>query len=153
MGYDKLISFLSKNLQNNCIEELFINDDTNGRIIANHIFFDINFIIYSCTSIIEDEVNEIIKLIFSLAYTDYNIIINKLETIINRPHWKNIKLNITNTLDGPCQENIVKKFINFLNLSDGISNINKLLYWKILFKLDTMINKIHVLDYIKSIKK
>lgn len=151
MGYDKLISFLSKNLQNNCIEELFINDDTNGRIIANHIFFDINFIIYSCTSIIEDEVNEIIKLIFSLVYTDYNIIINKLETIINRPHWKNIKLNITTTLDGPCQENIVKKFINFLNLSDGISNINKLLYWKILFKLDTMINKIHVLDYIKSI--
>ena len=148
MGYDKLISFFNKNLPNVCIKELFIHDDTEGTIVSNHIFFDINFIIYSCINIIEREINNIIKIIFSLPYTDNNIINDKLENILYQKHWQKINLNISDTLDGNNQEEIIKKLINFLNTSD---NINKLLYWNILFKLEFMIKKIHVEKYIKSI--
>ena len=150
MGYDKLISFFTKNLQNYGIEEIFPSKE-NNRVIANHIFFDINFIIYSCTAIVEDEINEIIKLIFSLAYTDYDIIVDKLEKIIDQPHWNNIKINLKKTLDGTSQEQIINNFLNFLNESDDLSNIYKLLFWHILFKLEKMINEIHIASYIKSI--
>ena len=154
MGYDKLISFFSKNLPNVCIKELFVNNDTEGNIVSNHIFFDISFIIYTCINIIEKEINNIIKIIFSLPYTDNDIINDKLKNILYQKHWKKINLDISDTLDGNNQEEIIKKLINFLNATDDInkiSNINKLLYWNILFKLEFMIKKIHVEEYIKSI--
>lgn len=74
MGFDKLTGFLNKNLQN-CIEQIFYNKNSKGVFVANHIFFDINFIIYLCISILEDDINNIIKYILALKYSNKDIII------------------------------------------------------------------------------
>ena len=63
MGYDKLVSFFSKNLGNNCINQVFIKNDSKGLYLANHIFFDIQFIIYLCINKIENDIKYIIKLL------------------------------------------------------------------------------------------
>ena len=83
-----------------------------------------------------------------MPYTDHTIINDKIKNILYQKHWQKINVNILETLDGDNQEEIIKRLFNFLYTSD---NINKLLYWKILFKLEFMIKKIHVVDFIKSI--
>ena len=49
MGYDKLLSFFTKNLSNNIIEDLY-----KPTIVANHIYFDMNFLVYSSIFNIEN---------------------------------------------------------------------------------------------------
>ena len=73
MGLERFIGFLTRNLSYNCLEELDINNSLK-KILCNHIFFDLNFIIYYCLLELEEEVNNILKLIFSLQF-------NKLEHI------------------------------------------------------------------------
>jgi len=73
MGFDKLISFFNKNFSN-INEELF----DIPQVVANHVYFDMNFLIYNCISELEKEINKIIMIILGVSYTDINIINQKL---------------------------------------------------------------------------
>ena len=70
MGFEKLINFLSRNLSYNTIEELVLENSAK-KVLANHVIFDINFVIYNCIVELEEEINDIIKIIFSLQF-NYN---------------------------------------------------------------------------------
>lgn len=61
MGYDKFVSFLTKNLSNKCYDELYPLENIEGFIVSKYIFFDINFIIYKCINKVENDINELIK--------------------------------------------------------------------------------------------
>lgn len=61
MGYDKFVSFLTKNLSNKCYDELYPLENIEGIIVSKYIFFDINFIIYKCINKVENDINELIK--------------------------------------------------------------------------------------------
>ena len=63
MGYDKFVSFLSKNLTNKCYDDIYPLRNIEGSVISKYIYFDINFIIYKCINIVEDNVNDLIKVL------------------------------------------------------------------------------------------
>ena len=73
MGSDKILNFLVKNIGYNSIDKIYIDDDYDkGLYICNHIFFDIQFIIYICINLIEHDINYIIKILCGLLYNDKN---------------------------------------------------------------------------------
>lgn len=145
MGYDKLVSFFSKNLGNNCINQVFIKNDSKGLYLANHIFFDIQFIIYLCINTIENDINYIIKLLSGLQYNDNKLIIKKIKMILNKPYWTKINLNLN--FDGENENLIIENFIKNINES----YIDVLLYWCIFDFLNNKIKNIHDINFLNSI--
>ena len=83
MGFDKLLSFFTKNLQNSMIEDLY-NKPT---VVANHVYYDMNFIVYNSISNIETDINNIYMLLFALPYTNIDIIKNRLASILDSHYW------------------------------------------------------------------
>ena len=59
MGFDGLLNFIIKNFNYNYN---FIVDDIKRKFLGNHILFDLNFIIYNQMFILEDQINDIIKI-------------------------------------------------------------------------------------------
>lgn len=141
MGFDKLISFFNKNFLNIC-EELY----EVPQVVANHIYFDMNFLIYNSINDLETEINKIIMIILGVSYTDINIINNKLKTIFNKFHWTKLDADMNNILDGDNIDNILKKFKIFLD-----NNIVELLGWHIYNNLNHHIINTHPLQFIKTI--
>jgi hypothetical protein len=141
MGFDRLLSFFNKNIPYIC-EELY---DT-PQIVANHIYFDMNFMIYNCISELEKEINKIIIIIFGVNYTDINIINTKLKNIFDKFHWCKINVCMNDILDGNSIEEILKNFNDFLN-----EHIIELLGWFLYNKLNHHIINTHPLQFIKSI--
>ncbi len=89
MGLDRFANFISKSINNDGIEE--INIDNNLRkIVSNHIIFDLNFLIYQEIVEVENEINDIIKVILCLPFSPDKG--DKLEIILKsifmQPHWK-----------------------------------------------------------------
>lgn len=151
MGFEKFVSFLNRNLTYNCIDELNIYNSTK-KILTNHVIFDLNFIIYYCIIELENEINDILKVIFSLPYNNSNL--NKLlEEKFKGEHWKKINIDFYKILDGDCEKDISNKFKNILNLItvDNIKTVHRILYWKIYFKLINWINNFHEKLFIESI--
>jgi hypothetical protein len=125
MGYDKFVSFLSKNLSNKCYEDIFPIENVEGSVIAKYIFYDINFIIYKCINNIENNINEIIKV--------FNCIENKKEIKIKK-YLKN------------C---LLKKYINFNFIINEKNSLKRIFILK--QKIDKVINNIiydEILKYI-----
>ena len=93
MGFDKLLNFISKNLNFDSIEELNI-ESTFKKVIAHNIMFDISFLIYKLLIELEEEINNIIKIILSLPFNySNNIVQQKILEIISQEHWFNFKFN------------------------------------------------------------
>ena len=151
MGFEKLINFLSRNLSYNTIEELVLENSAK-KVFANHVIFDINFVIYYCIVELEEEINDIIKIIYSLQFNYNNAIESKVEKFVNLDHWKKI-CKLEDIIDGNDEEDMLNKFKSFLNLKsvDNISNVDKILFWKIFFKLNNWIKNFHDIDFIKSL--
>jgi hypothetical protein len=143
MGYDKLIHFLSKNLSNKVFEEILPNENPTN--LTQHICIDINFIIYNCIYDIENDINEMLKLINAIQFTDMNIVKEKILLIINKKYWKK-NINFTTILCGDTIT-IIRK-----NLFDVINNkINIILYNHILLEIVNNIKNIYNHNFIKSI--
>ena len=151
MGFEKLINFLSRNLSYNTIEELVLENSAK-KIFANHVIFDINFVIYYCIVELEEEINDIIKIIYSLQFNYNNVIESKIEKFANLDHWKKLS-KLEDIIDGNNENEMLKKFKTFLNIKsvDNISNVDKILFWKIFFKLNNWIKNFHDIDFIKSL--
>lgn len=66
MGYDKFVSFLSKNLSNKCYDEIYPKENIEGSVISKYIYYDINFIIYKCINNVEDNINELLRVIYCI---------------------------------------------------------------------------------------
>ena len=114
MGLERIINFVNRNLSYNIINEIFLNNNTN-KILAENIFFDFNFFIYLNLGELEDEINDIIKIIHSLTFTKIDKLIEKLELILEKNHWKIFKDDLINILDGSNEDKIINDFKNFLN--------------------------------------
>ena len=153
MGYDKLINYFYKNLQNNSIEKvlLYSKDKPNNKynIYAyNHIFFDISFIIYSSINELEKDINYIIKNIIALPYNDNKIVIDNIQKILSSFPWNLINLKLQDILDGNTIDEIINNFKKYLSYDN---NINQLLFLYIYNKINYCIDYIHDINYIKSI--
>lgn len=141
MGFDKLLLFFNRNLPN-ASEELF---DV-PYVVAQHIFFDMNFLIYNSINELEEEINRIIMIIFGVSYTNINIINEKLKNIFNSYHWKELNINMDEILDGSN----IQEIIDNLKKTLEIHAINLLIY-HIYNKLNHHIISTHNLQFIKSI--
>lgn len=142
MGYDKLLSFFTKNLNSSLGEELF-NEPT---IVTNHVYFDMNFILYDSIGLIENEINSILQIIFALPYTDIQILEDKLSSIFNLYHWKAINVPMHTILDGETIEDIIKNFNEIIH-----KYIYDILYNHIYTTIINNIEITHPIQYIKTL--
>ncbi len=141
MGFDKLISFFNKNFSNTG-EELF----NVPHVVSNHIYFDMNFLMYNSIYELEKEINKVIMIIFGVSYTDINIINSSLKKIFDKFHWAKLDIVMNDILDGNNIEDIIQKFNKFLE-----ENIIELLAWHIYDNLNHHIINTHPIHFIKSI--
>ena len=74
-----------------------------------------NFIIYNSLKLVENDINDIVKIILSIKYSYELNIIEKIEKILNLSYWINHKDNIRKILDGNTI-NHNYYFIYFLSL-------------------------------------
>ena len=152
MGFERLTGFLTRNLSYNCLEELDINNSLK-KVLCDHVFFDLNFIIYYCLLELEDEINEIFKLIFSLQFNYIENVEEKINDFLKEKHWEKVNLDFSNILDGNSELEIINKLKDYLNSksNNDYPIIFKILYWKIFYKLNKWISNFHDLKLIKSL--
>jgi len=150
MGFDKLMNFFIKNLSYDIIENLNINSNSKN-IITNHIMFDISFIIYQNLNEIEEEINNLIKIILALPFNfNDNIIQKKLLTILSLDHWKWYKF----VFDGLNEDVIIKNFISTLTTNcenETITILDKIIIIKIINRIIEYIEKVHNTKLVKTI--
>ena len=145
MGFDGLISFLIRNLPNDTFDEINLVKNYN-KVISKHILIDISFILYNCYIELEDDINLILKYIYSLSCTDYNKVISLIKEHLQKPHWKGLNV----PLDGQSQEEISEKFLKYL-----IENDNEI-FFKLLSnytsnKIRLILNNLFALNFTSEI--
>ena len=147
MGFDRLANFIIKNFNYNYN---FIVDVVKRKFLGNHILFDLNFLIYNQMFILEDQINDIVKIVLNLpfSYTSDNKTEEKLQEIFNLPWWKNHCENIEFIFDGDSEDIILSKLINFINTkqSNGLSKLDLMI-------VDCVINNVHKIIDEYHIKK
>ena len=163
MGLDRFANFISKSINGDGIEE--INIDSNIRkLVSNHIIFDLNFLIYQEIIDIENEINDIIKIILCLPFAlDKNEILEELlKIILTQKHWKSyyIGTELETLFDGFNEDEIIKKFIGFISQKVSSSNsdtdnslsvLELVIYEKIINVLTNYIEQLHSTQFIQSI--
>jgi hypothetical protein len=158
MGIDRFSNFILKSVNNDIIDE--VNVENNIKLVAsNCIIFDANFLIYQEIFEIEDEVNDIIKIILCLPFVNnnYSLLEDYLKKILLKPHWK--IFDFKNLFDGFNEDEIITKFITNItnkiqvsnNSDELISIIELVIYEKILNKIIYLINKLHYTNFIQCI--
>ena len=158
MGIDRFSNFILKSVNNDIIDE--VNIDNNIKLVAaNCVIFDANFLIYQEILEIENEVNDIIKIILCLPLinNNYSLLEEYLKKILLQPHWH--IYNFQNLFDGFNEDEIISKFITNITNKISISNntdellsiIELIIYEKILNKIVYLINKLHYTNFIQSI--
>ena len=148
MGFDKLLNFINYNVHN-LIED--INTKANIRkILVNHIFFDVSFVIYQSLIEVEDDINNIIKIILSLPFSLSNpeILEEKILNISQQYYWSNNIGSIHNILDGKDEDEIIKNFLKHI-FKNNI--LDKIIIDKVYYKIINWIKEIHNLDLLLSI--
>ena len=166
MGLERIINFINRNLSYNIINEISLNNNSN-KILAENIFFDFNFFIYLNLGELENEINDIIKIIHSLTFTKIDKLIEKLELILNQDHWKIFKDDLINILDGNNEDKIIKDFKDFLNskkefkkkivkildksFNKNLKILDLLIFLKIYYYLKKKLDSIHFIEHINNI--
>jgi hypothetical protein len=140
MGFDRLSNFLNKNLNYNYG---FIIDEIKRKVLANHVLFDLNFIIYNQMFLLEEEINKVIKIVLNLpfCYSKENKTEDKLLEIFDLPWWKKNCENIEYIFDGNNDNEIISKLISFINTKqdNNLSKIDLMLIDKIINSTEGMI--------------
>ena len=144
MGFDKLLSFFTKNLQNNIVEDLY----SKPVVVANHVYFDMNFIVYNSISTIENDINTIYKMIFALPYTDTTKIKLKLNSIFNTYHWKKALKMEEISID--TWDNNLDTIISTIKITLD-KYVYDILYWHVLYTVNQYIENNHPIQFIRSI--
>ena len=158
MGIDRFSNFILKSIGNDNIDEVNVNN--NIKLVASScVIFDANFLIYQEILEIENEVNDIIKIILCLPFINNNYLLleNYLKKILLQPHWQ--IYNFKNLFDGFNEDEIISKFITSITSKKPISNntdellslLELVIYEKIFNKIVYLINKIHYPNFIQSI--
>ena len=168
MGLERIIGFLNKSLSYNGIKELSVNNCCNKTITEN-VFFDFNFIIYINLVELENDINELLKILNSLPYNSIEIIEEHLETILNLDYMKFFKDDICKIIDGDNEEIIInelKKFLfskekfkeyhnKFINEDKNEYECNNMIdfifFVKIIYYLNNKINKLHHIEFVKNV--
>lgn len=153
MGFDKLLNFISKNLNFDSIEEFNIEANVK-KIITNNIMIDISFMIYQSFLEIENDINNIIKIILSLPFNfTNNLVQEKILSIFMSNHWEFLNLNCNEIFDGKNEEEIIKKFINYLSNEKINENtiLNNIIAMNLSQKIQNNIIKLHNIELIKYI--
>ena len=159
MGLERFTNFI---LKSNNLDEINI-DNNIKKIVSNHIVFDLNFLIYQEMVNIENEVNDIIKIILSLPFAPKNDILEKLlKKILSQKHWNTyyIETELQKLFDGFNENEIIENFIKFLyskkqleeiKSNNLISILELIIYEKITNVLINYIENIHYSQFIQSI--
>ncbi len=166
MGLDRFANFISKSINNEGIEELSIENNVR-KIVANHIIFDLNFLIYQEIVDIENEINDIIKVILCLPFAiDKGDELEQiLKNIFMQPHWKlyYIGSDLENIFDGFNEDEIITKFISYITSkitsnvemsnekNEGLSIIELVIYEKIVNTMVNYVDKLHHVNFIQSL--
>jgi predicted nuclease of predicted toxin-antitoxin system len=166
MGLDRFANFISKSINNDGIEEISIENNMR-KIVANHIIFDLNFLIYQEIVEIENEINDIIKVILCLPFAT-----NKgdeleimLKNIFMQPHWKLYYTgsDLENIFDGFNEDEIIAKFIGYITSkitsnvdissekNEGLSIIELVIYEKIINTMVNYVEKLHQTNFIQTL--
>ena len=163
MGLDRFANFISKSINGDGIEEININNSVR-KIVTNHVIFDLNFIIYQEIIEIENEINDIIKIILCLPFTlEKNEMLEKLlKLILTQKHWiPYSETELEKLFDGFNEDEIISKFIKFITskvsssyndtTNVSLSILELVTYEKIINTLVEYINKIHNVQFIQTI--
>jgi len=145
MGYDKLFSFITKNLSSKSYEDLYPIKNIEGYVISKYIYYDINFIIYKSISETENDINNIIKYIYSLEYNKTNYISNNINKILEKLKVSDI-IDITKIISNNCIDNILFKFKKEID-----KEIDNIIYNKILDYIFFSLYSLHKPYFIKNI--
>lgn len=157
MGIDRFSNFILKSIGNDNIDEVNVHNNIK-LVAANCIIFDANFLIYQEIIEIENEVNDIIKILLCLPSVNNNYLLLEeyLKKILLQPHWK--VYNFKNLFDGYNEDEIISNFIitittkpRLTDKSDSLSIIELVIYEKIFNKIIYLINKFHHINFIQSI--
>ena len=152
MGFDRLLNFIIKNFNYNYN---FIIDDIKRNFLGNHILFDLNFIIYNQMFILEEQINNIVKIVLNLpfSYTPDNKTEEKLQEIFDLPWWKNHCENIEFIFDGDGEDEILSKLFNFISTkqSSGLSKLELMIIDCVINNIENIIEDFHIKKNIQSI--
>lgn len=165
MGLDRFANFISKSINGDGIEE--VNIDSNIRkIVSNHIVFDLNFLIYQEIVNVENEINDIIKIILCLPFSlEKNEQLEELlKSILTQKHWKPyyIGTDLENLFDGFNEDEIIQKFLKFITSkvtssnsdsinNDGLTILELVIYEKIINIMIEYIEKLHHTHFIQTL--
>lgn len=169
MGLDRFSNFISKSINNEGIEE--INIDNNIRkVVSTHIIFDLNFLVYQEILNLENELNDIIKIILCLPFSmgHHDVIEELIKNIFTSKHWKPyyIGTDLENILDGFNEDEIINKFVTYItnknlvpkttedssnDLTGSLSIIEYVIFEKIINVLIEYVEKIHHVNFIQNI--
>ena len=151
MGFDRFANFIFKSINNDSIEEVNINNNIKP-IICNTIIFDVNFLIYQEIINIENEVNDIIKILLCIQSDDNIIIMEILNNIFKQKHWdiyyKNFEKTFNNILNVDIINNFLYSITNKIpnNTTNNLSLIEYVIYEKIIIIMNDYINKFHFIN-------
>jgi hypothetical protein len=161
MGLDRFANFISKSINNEGIEEICINNNIR-KVVSNHVIFDLNFLIYQEIIEVENEINDIIKIILCLPFMCGNgeVLEEQLKIILNQQHWKTYcnDSDITSIFDGFNEDEIIQNFISFITKptttnnetqTDSINILELVIYEKIVNVMINLIEKIHHTSFIQ----
>ena len=151
MGLDRFANFLSKFINNDGIDRLNIENNIR-KVVVNHVILDLNFLIYQEIIEIENEVNDILKILISCKNSNnINILYKLINEITDKPYWK-INKNILLVLNNIENENILDDFIKLLfSKIDNNKIIDLIIYEKIIYNIKYYITNIHYYEFIHSI--
>ena len=174
MGLDRFATFIAKGINNDGIEELHVTSNIR-KIVAGHILFDINFLIYQEIFQIENEINDIIKILLCIpaAIDNLDIIEELINQILKDDHWNFLLQKENLIFNGNNVDDIIKNFLSLITQTHIQTNqilsvemkqilnsikdfkdvtlLEIIIYKKIITSINHYIKHLHNFDYIISL--